>query len=406
MKNMITVSLDPAWVKRITQIELNLRIRSEMNLQALLHFGNDEPYELPHADYVLVATQENIIIPVWEWVHQLKKRFITSKIILFLHDYSDPLDTILIKRLAERYGIHLAPPYLSVDEFEQYMKLILGLTDAHTSPVLAPLIVGWGTSPRVGVTTILTHAAHRIAITSKKRVGMMDLNFRAPDLGNRLGIEESIKDFLLLQSDASAKMLTPQALRQSMIMSKKTPNLSFLLSSHRREYSALITADEIDELLKVARQTYDIVFVDVNSYPDNAATLRAVKQADERWVITDTNNSSYQTAWQDWYESVWEPYGLVLSDFGLVINNISVGKEGTPSSAISKLMGIPLYGELPDIVPSSQSSPPASWNNSMDLLLQGTIERLQWKRQPATKAVKTWTSQMRLKWKTVQGVFK
>lgn len=325
----------------------------------------------------------------------------------------DPLSAILFKRLGEQYRILIISEENTPSDLEEYFYSLFS-TNRGTNPRIPqqPVVVGWGTSPRVGVTSILAHSAIQTAKITNLKVGLIDLNFRAPDLKDYLGFTRSIKDFLLIQSDLSSRMLTPQTLIQSMVCKKDIPNLFYLLAPNRREYSSLITREEVDELIKIARTTFDITYIDVNSYPDNAATLRALKNATERWVITDLLPASFQLGWRDWYENVFQIYGLHLKDFKLIVNKTD--KEIYNTASIAKAMGLNLVGDIHDLRqimkenrydPHLLSSFAAddAWNRSIYLLIKGLMERLGWADRIQTNQRMDWFEQMKTKIKTIRG---
>ena len=47
--------------------------------------------------------------------------------------------------------------------------------------------------------------------------------------------------------------------------------------------------DEIGHFLSVARKAFDLIFTDVHTFPDQAATLKCVKNADDRLVVSSAD---------------------------------------------------------------------------------------------------------------------
>jgi MinD-like ATPase involved in chromosome partitioning or flagellar assembly len=431
---LIGVALESTWSKILSTIPSFSIIRSISNLSQLVESETLQDSSTPW-DFILIAEIEDQDIPVWEWLQRLRARYSSASIVLFLKESVDPLYTILVKRLADAYQIHVAPQDITAEELRLYLEQLLGLVDQNRqekiqstlhsaeestksgpgSPYLkqTPLIVGWGTSPRVGVTTLITHAALTLARKSKLNIGVLDLNFKAPDIRDYVGLSHTVKDFLSIQSDLSSKMLVPQALRQSMVKQKDASNVSFLLASRRREYAGLVAKEEIDELLRVARLTFDVVFVDVNSYPDNAATLRALKCAAEIWMITEPFFTSFQSAWRDWYENVFSLYGLELEKFRLIVNKDQSGLYSP--KAIASAMGVKLIGSFPnldlslknnDLIGSTFMNPApldSPWQNSLNSIIEGFAERMGWEEMIHMNTPIGWRDQVKLKMKEFRG---
>jgi MinD-like ATPase involved in chromosome partitioning or flagellar assembly len=411
------VSLPPAWNKILSSFPALAVTRVLSSISQLLKNDVEEEDTNPW-DWILIGDLDEQNQPVWELLHSIRNKYLSSHIVLFLKESTDPLTTTLLKRLAEVYRIRIAPYDMNEKEFQYYLDQSLQGTKADAmesngtlSPT--PLIVGWGTRPGVGVTTLLLEMAMILAKKSKLNIGFLDLNFRAPDVRDYLGFTHTIKDFLFIQSDLSSKLLMPQALRQAMIKSKDCPNLSFLLASNRREYAGLVTKDEIDELLRVSRDAFDIVFVDVSSYPDNAATLRALKNATERWIITDPRPISFQSAWRDWYENVFSLYGLELADFQLIVNKSE--PSAYPPQTIARNMGVTLLGgvpyidaltgdiDLPEMIRKQDVNSESPRKISMDFIVEELACRLGWEEIVEKEVPLSWKRQIQTKLKELRG---
>jgi MinD-like ATPase involved in chromosome partitioning or flagellar assembly len=411
---LLGVGLEPNAIKAITDMGQVTYTRTLNNVSELMGSEWLNVTALSW-DFILLGDLYHSDMPAWEWLHRLRTHFATVPIIIFWNDHEDPYETLLTKRLAERYGLLLTPCQLTTLEMVDYLEQLMGACRENSSfqrEFLSPLIVGWGVSPKVGVTSILSSAAISLAKRSDLKVGVLDLNFRSPEMRDLLGLSHSVKDFLLIQSDLSSNLLVPQALQNVMVRKKELKNVSFLLASPRREYAGLITKDEIDILLRVARSAFDVVFVDVNSYPDNAATLRAVKQATERWVITDPSIQTFQSSWRDWYENVFQLYGLGLDDFQLIVNK-NHSQQLYSSQLISKTMCLRLIGELPDMGHSDRFREEIfnqmlitqnTWSDSIQSILGEFTMRMGWNDGQETKTPMSWIQQVKVKMKEIRGV--
>lgn len=364
-------------------------------------------------DLILAGDLFHSEMPIWECIHRLRTQFPSIPIVILCKEHEDPYENLLLKRLSDRYALFITPCQLSAPEMADYLDQIMGVYREPSivkGERLSPLIAGWGVSPKAGVTSILACAATSLAKRSNLKIGVLDLNFKSPELRDLLGLRHTVKDFLLIQSDLSSNMLVPQALLNVMVRKKEHPNVAYLLASPRREYAGLVTKGEIDVLLKVARSTFDVVFVDVNSYPDNAATLRALKQATEKWVITDPSVSSFQSSWRDWYENVFQLYGFGLEEFHLVVNK-TYPEQSYSSQTIAKTMNLKLVGELPKLgyedrfqeeffhqIISTQNA----WNDSLQSMLNGFTERMGWIDVKENESSAGWIKQLKFKMKQIR----
>src|SRR5690606_7690234 len=110
-----------------------------------------------------------------------------------------------------------------------------------------------------------------------------------------------------------------------------------LTGIQRREWAEKITIEEIQHFLKIAKNSFDLVLVDIHTYPDQAATIKCVKDANERLVVVQPIITSYQSSWNDWFNSVWKHYDLAETDFHLVMNRDT--KTAMDGFQIEKSMG-------------------------------------------------------------------
>jgi septum formation inhibitor-activating ATPase MinD len=85
-----------------------------------------------------------------------------------------------------------------------------------------------------------------------------------------------------------------------------------------REQAEFFTPEEIERLLQVAREAFDVCIVDVNAYWDNAATVCSVLQADARVVVTTGDISQFQEDLTKWIGQVGNIFGLEPKSFDLI----------------------------------------------------------------------------------------
>lgn len=333
-----------------------------------------------------------------------------SHLVFLLSDLMDPLYAILLKRMADLYGYSIAPLFLDEASFSSWVEGYLlqpessNVFSMKNTVLNGHVITGWGTSPGVGVTTILNKAAEWCVNHSKLNIGYLDLNFRSPDINAILLKKRPVKDFLFIQSDLVSKLLKPGSLKQAMLPHPRNDRLQYLVSSSRREFSSLIETGEIVELIQIAKSCFDIVFIDVNSYPDNAATMAALKEAEEIWVVTDPRISSFQNAWQDWYDNVISWYGIDLDKLKLCINKYE--GDAVAEKWISKVMGLPLWGSLPyshSLRKASYSIQASelceSWALELNHLLCNWVESVGLADQFYGLKEKSWKNRFTNKWK-------
>lgn len=285
----------------------------------------------------------------WEWLSYIRSSVPAhTKVMVILAAQTDSLYREIIKRISLDLQITLVQGALTrqeiADELNSRVFNIKKTSD--------PAEIGWLTtvmsaSPKDGATTIAISSAICLAQRlPEKKVLLVDWNLKSPEIRDHLHIRTD-KGYPLIQADCDSGTLEQIALVKACDQIKGIDNLYILTGIQRREWAEKITVGEVEHLLDVARATFDFIIADVHTYPDQAATLKCVKDADERIVVVQSVITSYQSSWNDWFNSVWQHTGLKESDFHLVMNrDLSMVMDGFQ---IEKGMGSKIVARIRNV---------------------------------------------------------
>lgn len=297
-------------------------------------------------EYMVIDEEIFSQIQPWLWLTKLRNDFPNTEITIILSDKTnDSLYMELIRRIGMELKISFIPPGLTMEELYEAIENAFTKKIRQKPLKKNTLISILGAAPKDGASTIAINTALALAEASGKKIGVFDLNLKSPDMKDQLQLKGN-KGFPVIQVDCDAKTLTPVSLLQACEVYKHE-NLYVLTGLHRRDWAERIKDEEIAVLLQVARQVFDITLIDVHSFPDNAATVQAIKNSDERWVVAQPIVTSFQSSWFDWYHSIWQTYyEMSEADFKLIINRYedSFFKAG----AIEKAMGIKSIAQIPN----------------------------------------------------------
>lgn len=258
----------------------------------------------------------------WEWLSSIKSRIgEKTRVVVILSENTDSLYREIIKRISIDLGVSLIPNGLTSDELAQEVSYRLyGMDNSNVSENFGRVVTLMSASPKDGATTIAISTAICAALRlPDKKVLLVDNNLKSPEIRDHLHLT-SDKGYPLIQADCDAGTLEISALLRACEHLKGIDNLYILTGIQRREWAEKVTMEEMGHLLDIARTTFNLIFVDVHTFPDQAATLKCIKDADERLVIVQPIITSYQSSWNDWFNSVWQYYGLSESDFSIVMN--------------------------------------------------------------------------------------
>lgn len=286
----------------------------------------------------------------WEWMVDLKIRQPQARIMIALSTKSyDSIYNDVITRLAVDFDFTIVPLGLSEQEIaEKFAQGLLNYPLALPSK-RAALITLISASSKDGATTLAVNTALTLAKTTSLKIGLLDLNLKAPDIKDNFNIAQARKSLFSLRPKLNSNSITSVDLMEHCYTYKGFKNLYLLLGSHRRDTAGDLTIEQMKNLIDVARRTFDIVIADVHTFADNAATIYAIKHADHRWIVTQPNYVSFKSSWVDWYDCYWRHCGLEKDSFSLIVNRMSVN-SGMKASAIEADLGIKLLGVISNVM--------------------------------------------------------
>jgi len=157
-----------------------------------------------------------------------------------------------------------------------------------------------GTTPNIGTTLITLTTAVRLAERLKKKVAYLCLNLKSSKLHTYMGIDEDRASL-----DELLPHLRNGSFHQGMLMHAmhrydSEQELYLLFGNRYRETAEYYGVEELTALIRSACKLYDYVFLDVNAYWDNAATISALVEADTVVVTTTTALSHFQDDYMGW----------------------------------------------------------------------------------------------------------
>jgi len=286
----------------------------------------------------------------WDWMTELKLRQPHTKVMIALSmKVYDSIYNDVIMRLAADYEFVIIPLGLTERELmEKFIESLL-LNQPELPVRNGTLIAVKSAAPKDGATTVAVSTALCLAKTTNLSIGLLDLNLKSPDIKDNFNIAQAGKNLFSLRPQYSTNSLKSVDILEHCHTYKGINNLHLLLGSHRRDTAGDLTMEQTKCLLDAAKRTFDIVIADVHTFPDNAATVCAIKHADERWIVAQPSYASFKSSWADWYECFWRHCGLEKKDFTLIVNR-SNSNHAIKVSGIGAELGIRIEGVISNVV--------------------------------------------------------
>jgi pilus assembly protein CpaE len=285
----------------------------------------------------------------WDWMVDLQTRHPLAKVTVVLSSQTyDSIFNDVIIRIAADCDFRIIPLGLSEQEVAEKLAEDLFGAQPRSPNKKGRLITVMSASSKDGATTVAVNLALSLAKSTHLTIGLLDLNLKSPDVKDNININNAGKSLFSLRPKYSANVVTSKDILDHCYGYRGFKNLKFLLGSHRRDTAGDLTFEQMKFLLDAAQQAFDIVIADVHTFPDNAATVYAIKHANERLLVAQPNYMSFKSSWADWYDCFWRHCGLEKSDFSLVVNRSSPSSEIKPSGMEADL-GIKLLGVISNI---------------------------------------------------------
>lgn len=303
----------------------------------------EEPFES-----VLVHTGVFYDVYPWEWMQKLSRSQPQAQVAIALDtSVYDSFFLEAIGRMADLLHYRTVPIGLTGDGMlEAFAAVVIG--DRKDSPGHrgGSVTAVWSAASKDGATTIAVSAALSLAASSGLNIGLIDGNLHNPEIRSFLNLADPDHNGFKLRPKLQTQTLTAGDLIDACVSYRKIPNLHILTGSRRRDTALDVTPEMMTHLLQTARAAFDITIVDLNSYPDNAATVCTVREADHRWLVVQNNYASFQMSWGEWYECYWKYAGLVPEDVSLILNRTAADDK---PERIAALLRMPLAAAVPNL---------------------------------------------------------
>ena len=216
-------------------------------------------------------------------------------------------------------GWTVVPPGLSCGQVAERLGQLIYEQGVERSHMRNGLIHFAATTPNIGTTTAAYGTAAALSQLTGKRVGYLCLNLKSAKLHRYVGERDPAVTLDGLRSELKAGYVTPERLLRQCRRSRRFPTLHLLYGNMQREQADYYTTEEINVLLRAAKEAFDYCIVDTNAYWDNAATIGAMLSAGQRIMVTTPQSAHHQEDMDHWCHALVSLFGLSLSDFDLLI---------------------------------------------------------------------------------------
>lgn len=190
------------------------------------------------------------------------------------------------------------------------------------------VILFTGTTPNIGTTVLAWGTAVRLAAGLDTPVGYLCLNLKSSKLHRYLGYDEPLPGLDAVRAEMRSGSLHFRRLQSFFEPVKGMDNLHVLFGPLQREQAEFYMPADIRHLLKTVREAYPLCIIEVHSCWDNAATIAAAMDADEKVLVTTPDLGHFQEDMNRWVKTVAPLFGVEPETFLLAVTQYQAGKCG------------------------------------------------------------------------------
>lgn len=204
-----------------------------------------------------------------------------------------------------------------------------------------------GSTPNIGTSLTAFGTAYRIAALTGRKVGYLCLNLKSAKTHLYLGVDKPNVTLDGVRPELRAGTLTGDKLRQYAFRSPRLGGLHVLFGNMAREQAEYYEPEDMSRLIAASREAFDLTIADVSAYWDNAATICAMREADDKFLVTTDSLSHFQEDIHRWTGQVGSQFGILPEQFQLVLlQSTHRATGGFRMKEIRKETGINAFTEL------------------------------------------------------------
>jgi len=287
----------------------------------------------------------NGLVPVDE-LQNVRKAYPSASIFYQLPQVTSLQQTKNIQTTCGAHNIIPLSEHLSPIQVAEEVEKVLFNKENQTKN---RVISFFGTHSGAGVSTTILNTADILAKKVNEKVLVLSLNPWDP---SDYFLPYEGKYLSDLKIDLKTKGLTEEKLLQSVT---KYDSFYHLAGNRDIKLQRFYKPEEIEQLIDLSKDLYDVILIDGGTHFDNAAFAQAYKQSDLKFLVTTQEPKGYRGYWPHVFHQLIEPIGGKTDEFLLILNqylpemSLITEKSLTEELDISLLATIPsqsIYGHM------------------------------------------------------------
>lgn len=323
-------------------------------------------------DHVVLSDRCFSLSGIADFLEELKGHKDHIRIIILLSNQHDSLLNEKYIKFCLSKGYTYIMPGQTASSIVREVNKIIHASEGEKERTRKNIVLFLGSTPNIGTTLTSFGASLRLADVTEQQIAYLCLNLKSSKVHTYLGISEPSASLDGLRAELRSNSLTKARLMRYCHSIREHPNLHVLFGNLQREQAEYYTPEDIQHLLEVASQTFDLCLVEVNAYWDNAATVCASLLAGTRILVTTPQLGHFQEDISRWLKNLSPILHLDENGFDVFITQHCgkglLGDQGTFTiKEVRKAMGMNVIGRMGL---HSQVAPMLNQGRIVDLIME------------------------------------
>lgn len=281
------------------------------------------------------------LIPYRE-LELIREKYADIPIFYIIHDAKTEKVIQTIQRICASQKITPINEYYTESQvIEEVMEHLLAKNNTKKKRV----ITFFGTHSSAGVSTTTLNVARSLSSRVHERILVLSLNAWDPS-----DYFYDYKGHYLsdLKVDLKTESLTPARLTSSLHQYK---NFYHLAGNRDIKMQRYYKPKEIEHLLSVAKENFDLILVDGGTHFDTAIAAQAYVSSDMRFIVTNQEEKGYRGYFPYVFQQMLEPVGGKREDFMLIINRFQPNMSLISEKDLEEDLEMSRIATIPDMGP-------------------------------------------------------
>ena len=205
------------------------------------------------------------------------------------------------------------------------------------------IIACFGTHSGAGVTTTVLSMARSLSQRVEEKVLVLSLNSWDPADYFYPYTGQYLND---LKVDLKTQNLTPARLSEALCHYESFYHLA---GNRDIKMQRFYQPYEIEHLISVAKQLFDVILIDGGTHFDTAPTVQAYLSSNLRFLVTNQEEKGYRGYYPYIFHQLIEPAGGKAEDFLLVVNKYQPANTLISEKALEEELNMTRVATLPDL---------------------------------------------------------